>query len=162
MGCRWGANPAVNLVGRAGWQQAFFFLVDLSTIIVRRRTPVNWEMVISALIVAVGLFISARELAKTRAQHTMASTMANMVALLCAARLTDRKYVERIVDLRHTVDRGLETYPGSSERVREIEAEIEIAKEMLREIDFMEPSAREPWIELASNIYREAAQELAS
>lgn len=79
------------------------------------------------------------------------------VAVLVAARLTDQEYMKRVEELRITVKHGLEFYPGSPEKVREIEEEIKIAKEMLREIDYQEPSARRPLITLVAGIYQEVA-----
>ena len=44
------------------------------------------------------------------------------------------------------------------ERVREIEEEMESAREMLQEIDYMEPPAREQWVSLAWGLYREVVE----
>jgi methyl coenzyme M reductase gamma subunit len=118
----------------------------------------NWEVLLAAVIVAVAIVISSSKLRMT--QHIILadsrrSTIASMAALLVAARLTDKEYVERINTLRTTVKHKVEFYPGSPERLQEAEAEAEIAKEMLREIDYAEAKDRMRWIELASRIHRE-------
>ena len=97
----------------------------------------NWEVLLAAVIIAVAIVVSSRKLRTT--QHIMLadgrrSTVANMAALFVAARLTDKEYVERINTLRTTVKHKLEFYPGSPEKLKEAEAEVEIAKEKLREI----------------------------
>lgn len=118
----------------------------------------NWEVLLAAVIIAAAIVISSRKL--RRAQHIILadgrrSTVANMAALFVAARLTDKEYMERINTLRTTVKHRLEFYPGSPEKLKEAEAEVEIAKEMLREIDYAEAKDRMRWIELASRMYGE-------
>jgi hypothetical protein len=120
----------------------------------------NWEVIVAAVIVAVAMVISANKV--KMAQHEILaegrrSAIASMAALLVAARLTDKEYVERINTLRTTVKYALQEYPGSPERVKEIEGEVEIAKQMLREIDYDEAKVRMRWIELASRVYRECS-----
>jgi len=90
----------------------------------------NWEVLLAAVIVAVAMVISANKLRMT--QHTILadgrrSTIANMAALFVAARLTDKEYVERINTLRTTAKYALQEYPGSPERLKEVEGEVEIA-----------------------------------
>jgi methyl coenzyme M reductase gamma subunit len=118
----------------------------------------NWEVLLAAVIVAVAMVISANKLRMT--QHTVLadgrrSAIASMSALFVAARLTDKEYVERINTLRTTVKYALQEYPGSPERLKEVEGEVEIAREMLREIDYDQAEVRMRWIELASRMYRE-------
>jgi hypothetical protein len=120
----------------------------------------NWELILAAVIVAVAMVISANKL--KMAQHEILGegrriSIASMAALFVAARLTDKEYVERINTLRTTVKYALQEYPGSPERVKEIEGEAEIAKQMLREIDYDEAKVRMRWIELASRVYRECS-----
>jgi hypothetical protein len=119
----------------------------------------DWEVLLAAVIVAVAVVTSANKLRMS--QHMILadgrrSAVANMAALFVAARLTDKEYIERIHTLRTTVKYRLQEYPGSPERLKEVETEVEIAKEMLREIDYDEANVRMRWIELASRIYRES------
>ena len=117
----------------------------------------NWDMIASALIVSVALVFSAKEFARELAKGQGHQTRAGIAALLISARLTDRRYAEQIEKLRAIVDYGIPEYPGSPERVREKEEEIEWAKGKLRQIDYMETRGRQRWIALVSDIYREVA-----
>ena len=116
----------------------------------------NWAMLISALVVAAAMVISAKELARGRAQQAVA----NMAALLASARLTDGKYVERVERLRNVVRLSREHYPDSSELGRKLERDFESDKEELRETDYMKDQTRQQWVDLAATIFREVGERL--
>jgi hypothetical protein len=118
----------------------------------------DWEVLLAALIVVVAMIISANKIRATQ-QLILAENrriaIANIAALFVAARLTDKEYVERVNDLRTTVRYALQEYPGSEEALKQKEGEMEIAKQMLREIDYDESSVRMRWVTLATELYRE-------
>jgi hypothetical protein len=117
----------------------------------------NWEIPLAAVIVAVSIFSATGNLRRMQLAilcEGRRNTIANMAALFLAAKLADKEYVDRIEKLRST-RKQLEFYPGE-ERMKEIEAEMEIAETMLREIDYKEERVRREWIELASQMYRES------
>ena|SRR5271157_3219496 len=108
---------------------------------------------LAAAIVAIAILIAGHEIAKHQRSHSQflatAGTIANMAAILMAARLSDGEYMKRVEDLRTEVEAGGQEYPGSSERVEE----WEIAKEMLKKIDYDEASVQKQWIGVAEGLY---------
>jgi hypothetical protein len=117
----------------------------------------NWGMIISALVIAAAIVISAKEIALAIAATHRHRAVAVISSILMAARLTDQEYANRVDSLRKTVKYGLEFYPGSGELVKQKEEEIEIAKQMLRECDYESDAVRERWISLATAIYEGSA-----
>ena len=116
----------------------------------------NWELLVAGLFISIAIVFSVRELrpvlVRVVAMQSGAVAIANIAATLMAARLSEREYMERVENLRASVEAGAKEYPGGAEAVKE----WEIAQEMLREIDYREDSVREEWVELAVNLYNDA------
>ena len=119
----------------------------------------NWGLVVSTLIIAAAIWQAAQMIIgfqqraeEARRVQARGQAIAQIAAVLMAARLSDKEYFDRVEKLRVSVEVGKETYPGSPEAVELLETEIE----MLKEIDYRGDNVRLSWIKLASKIYQDA------
>jgi Co/Zn/Cd efflux system component len=116
------------------------------------------NIVLAAAIVAIAILIAGHEIRKyqgplqalTQHSHILstAGTIANIAAILMAARLGDGEYMERLRLLRVDVEIGSEIYSGP-----EGEERYERARQMLKEIDYREASVQKQWIAVAEGLY---------